>query len=270
MPFSVLMSLYHKERPEYLRQSLDSIFNQTLLPDEVVIVEDGPLNDVLYNVLNEYETRYPQFKRIPLPVNGGLGKALNEGLKYCSNDLVARMDTDDICFTDRFENQIHFMKANPHIDISSGWIVEFQDEVSNIRTTKKVPQSHEQIAQYIKSRNPLNHPCVIFRKKAVERVGRYLHFPLFEDWFLWARMIKNGAIFANLQIPLLYFRTSPEMFRRRGGLRYAIDSAKFQWTLHKLGLISSFSAGKSSLIRGIVYIMPNNIRAFIYSKFLRS
>ena len=263
------MSLYYKERPDYLRQSLDSVFNQTLPPDEVIMVEDGPLTDELYEVLDDYADRYPQFKRVPLPVNGGLGRALNEGLKHCSNDLVARMDTDDICFPDRFEKQIQFMNANPQIDISSGWMAEFQEDISNIRSTKKVPQSNEEIACYIKSRNPLNHPCVIFRKKAVERVGGYQHFPLFEDWYLWARMIKNGALFANLQTPLLYFRTSSEMFRRRGGFKYAKDSASFQWTLHKLGLISIFSAIKSSLIRGIIYVMPNSIRALIYSKLLR-
>lgn len=179
------MSLYYKERPDYLRQSLDSVFNQTLPPDEVVMVEDGPLTDELYHVLDEYETKYPQFKRIPLAVNGGLGKALNEGLKHCSNELVARMDTDDICFPERFEKQIQFMTINPKTDISSGWIAEFQDDISNIKSIKKVPQSHEEVARYIKSRNPLNHPCVIFRKKAVERANGYQHFPLFEDWYLW-------------------------------------------------------------------------------------
>lgn len=264
------MSLYYKERPDYLRQSLDSVFNQTLPPDEVVMVEDGPLTDELYHVLDEYETKYPQFKRIPLAVNGGPGKALNEGLKHCSNELVARMDTDDICFPERFEKQIQFMTINPKTDISSGWIAEFQDDISNIKSIKKVPQSHEEVARYIKSRNPLNHPCVIFRKKAVERANGYQHFPLFEDWYLWARMIKNGASFANLQIPLLYFRTSPEMFKRRGGFKYAKDSARFQWKLYNLGLISTFGAIKASLIRGAVYIMPNNMRALIYSKFLRS
>ncbi|MBD5334126.1 MAG: glycosyltransferase [Bacteroides sp.] len=269
MSFSVLMSLYHKERPDYLRQSLDSVFNQTHLPNEVIMVEDGPLTKDLYDILDEYESKYSQLKRVPLAINGGLGRALNEGLRHCSNELVARMDTDDVCFPERFEKQIKFMTANPQIDISSGWIAEFQDDISNVRSMRKVPQSHEEIANYIKSRNPLNHPCVIFRKKAVERVNGYQHFPLFEDWYLWARMIKNGALFANLQTPLLYFRTSSEMFRRRGGFKYAKDSASFQWTLHKLGLISTFSAIKSSLIRGTVYVMPNSIRALIYSKLLR-
>ncbi len=264
------MSLYGKEHPDYLRKSLNSVINQTLLPDEIILVEDGPLTHDLYRVLDEYETKCPLFKRVPLPVNAGLGNALDEGLKHCSYDLVARMDTDDICYPERFEKQIQFMTDNPQVDISSAWLSEFHTDPSNIISLKKVPQSHAEISQYIKSRNPLNHPCVIFRKKAVESSGGYQHFPLFEDWYLWARMIVKGAKFANLQEPLLYFRTSPEMYKRRGGIRYAKDSARFQWTLHKIGLISSSKAIKSSLMRGIVYIMPNYVRKLIYSKILRT
>lgn len=271
MPFSVLMSVYNKEKPEYLQQSLKSVFNQTLPPDEVILVEDGPLSPFLYDILDEFEIQYPNiFKRVPIPINGGLGNALNTGLKHCSNELVARMDTDDIAVKDRFEQQLNFMAANPRIDISSGWIEEFEDNIFNVKNIKKVPQSHEEIAQYIKSRNPLNHPCVIFKKKVVESAGGYQHFPLFEDWFLWARMMKNGAIFANLQSTLLYFRTSKEMFKRRGGFQYAKDCAIFQWTLYKMGLISKTNALMASIVRGVVYILPNNIRAFVYAKFLRS
>lgn len=270
MPFSVLMSLYAKERPEYLRQSLDSVFSQTLMPDEVIIVEDGPLTPDLYKVLDEYEASHPTIKRVPLPVNGGLGRALNEGLKHCSCELVARMDTDDISYPDRFRKQITFMESHSEIDIISGWLNEFEESPANPRTLKKVPASHTEIAEYIKSRNPLNHPAVMFRKAAVENVGGYQHFPLFEDYYLWARMLRAGARFANIQEPILYFRTSPDMFRRRGGWKYACDSAKFQFTLHRLGIIGLCTAIKSSLLRGGVYIMPNSVRAFIYARILRN
>ena len=264
------MSLYVKERPDFLRQSLDSVFNQTLKPLEVVLVEDGPLTDELYSVLDEFQKHHSELKRIPLPKNGGLGNALNEGIKHCSCELVARMDTDDICFHDRFEKQISFMSANPDIDISSGWIEEFEDVIDNVKSIKKVPSTHQVVSSYIKSRNPLNHPAVIFKKSYVEKAGGYQHFPLFEDWYLWARMFQLGAKFANIQEPLVHFRTSSDMFKRRGGIKYAMDSVRFQWTLHNLGLISSFNAIKSSLVRGAVYIMPNNLRRLIYSKLLRS
>lgn len=270
MSISVLMSLYSKENPEYLKTSLDSIFHQSLLPEEVIIVEDGPLTDGLYEILDEYQRLHPELKRFRMQQNRGLGIALNEGLKYCSHELVARMDTDDICFPRRFEKQVKFMAEHPEVDISSAWLEEFEGSVTNVKSIKKVPASHQEISSYIKSRNPLNHPAVIFKKTAVMEAGGYQHFPLFEDWFLWARMYKRGSQIANIQEPLLHFRTSSNMFKRRGGIKYALNSARFQWTLHKLGLISSFSFIKASLFRGIVYMMPNCIRRLIYSKFLRS
>ena len=270
MSFSVLMSVYLNEQPLYLRQSLNSIFNQTFEPDEVVIVEDGPLSNELYAILDEFQFAHPQIIRVKLSQNGGLGNALNEGLKYCSHELVVRMDTDDICFPDRFEKQIEFMTKHPEVDISSAWLEEFEGDVTNVKTIKKVPALHSEIKTYIKTRNPLNHPAVIFRKSAVERAGGYKHFPLFEDWYLWARMMQSGARFANIQECLLHFRTSSDMFKRRGGMKYAIDSAKFQWRLHKIGLISSYSAIRAIFLIGGVYIMPNFMRRWIYSKLLRS
>jgi len=270
MKFSVLMSLYVREYPEYLNQSLDSVFKQTLKADEVVLVEDGLLTEQLNEVIQTYRVVHPELKLVSLPINGGLGNALNEGLKHCSHELVIRMDTDDICFPDRFEKQIEFMTKHPEVDISSAWLEEFEGDVTNVKTIKKVPASHSEIKTYIKTRNPLNHPAVIFRKSAVERAGGYKHFPLFEDWYLWARMMQCGARFANIQECLLHFRTSSDMFKRRGGMKYAIDSAKFQWMLHKIGLISSYCAIKASLLRGGVYIMPNFMRRWIYSKLLRS
>lgn len=264
------MSLYDKERPEFLRQSLDSVFGQTLRTHEVVLVEDGPITDELGFVVEEYSKRYPELKIVPLAVNGGLGHALNEGLKHCSHDLVARMDTDDVAQPDRFQKQVNFMKSHPDIDICGCWLQEFEGELSNKISVKKVPSSHNEITAYMKSRNPLNHPSVIFRKKAVIDAGGYASFPLFEDYYLWARMMVNGCKFANIPECLVNFRVSPDMYKRRGGIRYAKDSAKFQWTLHKLGITSPLAAIKASVIRGSVYILPNFIRAFIYSKFLRS
>lgn len=264
------MSLYAKERPEYLRQSLESVFSQTIRAEEVVLVEDGPLTPDLDSVVKEYERKYPELKVVPLATNQGLGKALNEGLKRCSYDLVARMDTDDIADKERFEKQVSFMVNNTEIDICSTWLQEFEGDISNKKSVKTVPAKHEDIENYIKSRNPINHPSVVFRKKAVIDAGGYLPFPLFEDYYLWARMIVNGSKFANIPECLVNFRVSPDMYKRRGGYKYAKDCAKFQWTLHKLGIISSGAAIKSSVLRGIVYLLPNQVRSLIYSKLLRS
>ena len=269
MAFSVLLSLYHKENPEFLRQSLDSIFSQTLRPDEVILVEDGPLTAELYAILDEYEEKYAGLKRVRLSENGGLGRALNQGLKHCTQDLIIRMDTDDICFPDRFEKQVTFMEKHPDISASSGWIVEFEGNTDNRIAIKKVPEENDEIRKYGTYRNPLNHPATIFRKKDIEAVGGYQHFPLFEDWYLWSRLMARGYKLYNLQSPLLYFRTSPDMYKRRGGIKYAYDSFRFQLTLHKLGLITYLQAIKAGVLRGAVYIMPNNLRKTIYKNILR-
>ena len=198
MLFSVLLSLYHKESPLFLRQSLTSIFTQTLLPIEVVLVEDGPLTDELYAVIKEFTSQHPELKVISLPTNRGLGKALNEGLKHCSYDLVARMDTDDIAKPDRFEKQLAIFLEHPEIDVVGAWIDEFEGEVSNVLSMRKVPEQHENILRFAKGRCPVNHPVVMFRKSAVLKAGGYKHFPLFEDYYLWVRMLMNGARFYNI------------------------------------------------------------------------
>ena len=226
--FSVLLSLYYKERPDFLYQSLASIFDQTVIPAEVVLVKDGPLTEELEKVVLGYQQRYSSLKIIPLSQNQGLGRALNEGLKHCSYELVARMDTDDIAKPNRFEKQIRVFQQNSNIDICSAWIEEFEGDWHNVISIRMLPETHDEIAYYAQSRCPINHPVVMFKKSAVIRAGGYQHFPLFEDYFLWLRMLKNGAKFHNIQDSLLYFRTSSEMFKRRGGWKYAMDEYRFQ------------------------------------------
>lgn len=267
--FSVLLSFYHKENPEYFRQSLKSLEEQTLPADETILVEDGPVTPELDKLAEDFKSRMPNVKIIRLPMNVNLGKALNEGLKHCTNNLVARMDADDVAKKHRFETQVNFMADNPDVDIVSAWMEEFQDTPEEVFSVKSLPGNHDDIAKYLKTRNPFNHPTVMFRKDAVLKAGGYLHKPLFEDWYLWARMYLDGARFANIQESLLYFRATDEMYRRRGGFAYALQSAKFQWTLNRLGVISPFKAIQSNLLRSTVYLLPNSIRRWIYATFLR-
>lgn len=267
--FSVLLSLYIKEQPSFLKQSLDSLLSQTLQPNEIVLVKDGPLTSELDAVVSDFAKRCASLKVVALPQNQGLGRALNEGLKYCSYDLVARMDTDDIAKPKRFEKQVEVFRRNPEIDICSAWIDEFEGERQNIISTRRLPEKHEDIVCYAQSRCPINHPVVMFKKSAVIKAGGYQHFPLFEDYFLWMRMLKNGARFYNIQESLLYFRTSPDMFRRRGGWKYAMDELRFQKVLLGMGVISIASFFKNILIRFPVRITPNRIRSWLYQKVLR-
>ena len=267
--FSVLLSVYYNESPYYFRLSIDSIFDQSLQPAEVVLVKDGELTPELDNVITEYTAKYLQFRVVTLKWNQGLGKALNEGLKHCSYDLVARMDTDDIAKPDRFEKQIRVFQEHPELDVVGAWIDEFEETTSNIISTRKLPEVHDDICQFAKMRNPENHPVIMFRKQAVLAAGGYQHFPLFEDYYLWIRMLQNGAKFYNIQESLLYFRFSPAMFKRRGGLKYVTTELRFQNQLRNLEFITFSEYLYNVFIRVITRIMPNSLRAILYKKALR-
>lgn len=267
--FSVLLSLYYKESPKYLRQSLDSIFQQSTLSPEIVLVEDGPLTEELYQVVSEYSKKYPELKIIPLAGNVGLGNALNEGLKHCSYDIVARMDTDDIAKPNRFEKQLKVFEEHPEYDVVGAWIDEFEGDIQNVSSTRVLPETPDDIYEFAKKRNPINHPVVMFRKSAVAAAGGYKHFPLFEDYYLWGRMLLNGARFYNIQESLLYFRFSPEMFKRRGGFKYACTEAKFLWHIHRLGLVGLGKTCINLPLRFFARIIPNGWRSWLYKKVLR-
>lgn len=267
--FTVLLSLYYKEAPQYLRQSLDSIFTQKLLADEVVLVKDGPLTEELNEIIVSYACRYPFLKIVSFSKNQGLGKALNEGLKHCSHDIVARMDTDDIAKPERFEKQLAVFKKHPDIDVVGAWIDEFENDISSVRSVRKLPEHQCDILTFAKRRNPINHPVVMFRKSAVLAAGGYQHFPLFEDYYLWIRMLINGAKFYNIQESLLYFRFSSEMFKRRGGWKYAMNEFRFQWMMRKLHFISILEFIQNVFVRFLTRIVPNFLREIMYKKLLR-
>ena len=268
--FSVLLSLYKKEHPSYLQQSLDSLFSQTLLPDEIILVKDGPLTTELDNIVSDYAARYSILKVVQLPQTHGLGKALNEGLKHCSYDLVARMDTDDIAKPNRFEKQVKVFEEHPELDLVGAWIDEFEGTPQHVLSVRKVPETSEEIREYCRERCPVNHPVVMLRKSAVLAAGGYQHFPLFEDYYLWARMLKNGAKFYNIQESLLYFRTSPDMFKRRGGWKYAMDELRFQNVMRKMGMIGWTRFMMNVAVRFPARIIPNGLRGFFYKKLMRN
>lgn len=265
--FSVLLSVYHKEQPSFIRLSLDSVFFQTKKPAEVVLVEDGPLTPQLYDVITEYTQKYPELKVVKLPQNVGLGNALNEGLKHCSYDLVARMDTDDICKPYRFERQLQLFADNPDVDVCSSWIEEFIDDTTNVVGQRKLPQWNSEIVCYAKKRCPMNHPAVMYRRSKVLEVGGYQGFP--EDSYLWVKLLLSGAVFHNIQESLLYFRISNEMYKRRGGWKYAKDDIRAQRNFYKMGFLSFYEYVRNAFVRGIVRLMPNNLRAWIYRTLLR-
>lgn len=217
----------------------------------------------------EYVRIFPMLKVIPLSENQGLGKALNEGLKHCSYDLVARMDTDDVAKPKRFEKQIAVFYAHPEVDVVGAWIDEFEEKIENVKSVRVLPKMNDEILKFAKKRSPINHPVVMFRKLAVQKSGGYQHFPLFEDYYLWVRMLLNGVQFYNIPESLLYFRFSSDMFKRRGGWKYAVDELRFQRKLLNMGFVGYFQFVQNVSIRFISRIIPNYLRAILYKKILR-
>ena len=179
------------------------------------------------------------------------------------------MDTDDIAKPYRFQKQIEVFQKHPEIDVCGAWIEEFQGNTDNVTSIRKLPKLHNDILEYTKIRNPINHPVVMFRKSAVLDAGGYQHFPLFEDYYLWVRMLKNGAKFYNIQESLLYFRTSPDMFKRRGGWKYAMNEYRFQKTMFNMNIISYKQFILNVMTRFPVRIAPNQLRSWLYKKALR-
>lgn len=269
MKFSVLMSIYRKENPEYLRESLESIIHQTQKPDEIVIVEDGPLTQSLYDMLGEYEKQYPLIRRVAFPVNRGLGLALRDGVLACSYEWIARMDTDDIAKPDRFAKQIAFLEEHPDIALLGTGIEEFSKDSMHPDSRTVLPETNGEILRFAKKRNPFRHMTMVYKKSAVLASGNYRHFLWFEDYDLWVRMLHCGFKGANLPNILVSVRADTDMFARRGGWKYFMQDIRFQKILIHLGFINVMELAENVAVRGAVRLMPNQLRALIYRIFLR-
>ena len=270
MNFSVLMSVYVKENPFFLNESLNSILvDQTVIPNEVVLIKDGPLTEELDKVISNFQVNHQQLKVIALEKNVGLGEALSVGLESCSYDLVARMDSDDISESNRFEKQINYFFNHPKCVLLGSNIKEFHETVSNFRL-KKQPLTKEEIEKYSKFRNPFNHPSVMFKKKYIVNLEGYEHCPLFEDYLLWVKVIHSGAEVANLEESTVYMRASNGLYSRRGGYKYCLNILNFRNKCLKNGYINIFDYIKVVPIQLIMALMPGSIREKIYVKVLRS
>ena len=267
--FSVLMSVYSKETAEHLKEAMDSVFNQTLPPTEVVLVEDGPLTDPLYATIDALCAQHPEIRIVRIDTNQGLGLALRKGLECCTYDLVARMDTDDISKPTRFEKQIRLFAEHPEVDICSAWIDEFVDVKEHVTHCRKLPETPDELYEFGKRRCPVNHPVCMYRKNAVLASGSYQYHPFLEDYYLWVRMMVNGCRFYCIQEPLLWFRANPEMFKRRGGLGYALEEFRLECLMHRIRYIGFGRLLKNVCIRFVTRLVPNGIRNLIYKQIRR-
>ncbi len=267
MKFSILMSIYHKENPEYFDRCMQSIWDeQTVKADEIVLVQDGELTNELYSVIGHWKKELGEnLKVIPLERNVGLGDALNIGLANCSHEIVARMDTDDVADPNRFTEQLKIFE-NGDIDICSSWVSEFDRDEKKIVSYRKLPERHDEIVKFSKTRNPLNHPAVMYRKIIVEAAGDYQKMMWFEDYYLWVRMIMNGARFYNIQEPLVHMRAGYGQLERRSGRKYAMSEIALQKKFLRMGFINLYEFVRNVSVRLAVRIIPKGLVRIVYKR----
>ena len=269
--YTVLMSVYYKEKPEYLSLSIESMLNQTVKPDEFIIVKDGPLTAELDGVINNFVTAYPKmFNIIADETNLGLGPALAKGIENSKNELIARMDSDDYVISTRCEKQLEKFREDPTLGMVGSYEAEFVDDIDNVISIHRVPSENEEIERFMHRRCSVLHPTVMYKKSAVLKSGNYQSVLLYEDYDLFARMVLEYHIKSyNIPEPLYYIRTSEDFFKRRGGIKYAKTVLKFKWGQYRKGYMSSMDFCISGLGQAFVCVLPNSLRKSFYMKFLR-
>lgn len=268
---SVLMSVYKNDVPKYLRESLDSVLNQTYKAKEIIIVVDGPISDELNEILEEYESKYSEIKIHRLEKNMGLGIAMNEGTKYCSCDYIARMDSDDVCELDRFEKQINMFKKDESLDVVGANCKEFFNDERTEFCYKIVPETHDEIIKFLKARCPICHPSIIFKKSMLLKCGGYQDWFYAEDWFLCVRLYLSGARFYNVQDSLINVRCNQNTYNRRSGLKYYKSVKALLKYMYKHKIIGFFKYTKEKIKRFIGHVMvPKKLKSKMYKEFMRS
>jgi glycosyltransferase involved in cell wall biosynthesis len=270
--FSVLMAVYIMETPSFLKMSIESLLNQTLVPNEVVIVKDGELTERLDSIINDFEIKYPHiFTIVSLSRNSGLAHALNEGMKVVRNSIVARMDSDDICFENRFEVQVNYLIDN-NLDIVGGQIVEFSKDIEDVVSIREVPLFHQEIVKFMKFRSPFSHPTIVFKTEVFDLLDGYDVSIFPEDYDFFVRAYLAGFIFGNVKENVLYFRLGEnlsEAIKRRWGTKYAVNEIKLYKKFLKLGFFNYKDFVKVFFFKVPLRIIPFQLYSYIYYKFSR-
>jgi glycosyltransferase involved in cell wall biosynthesis len=270
MKYSVLMSVYAKEKPEYFRSAVESMINQTAEPDEIIIVQDGPLPTDLYSAVYEYAERYPNLIQIVVSEkNIGLGLALNLGLEHCRNDLIARMDTDDISLPERCQKQLECFEKDSNLNICGTWIDEFLDSTNNVISSRKVPCEHKAIYEFGKRRSPFNHPTVMYKKSSVLDCNGYSDLRRNQDVDLFGRMLFQDYKAMNIPESLLLFRTDDNLARRRRSWENSKSYIQTISRLHSLGYSSLLDVCVVSIGQIFMLIFPVGIQKILYKGLLR-
>lgn len=270
--YSVLMSVYKNDDPDFLKIALDSIYDkQTRRPDEVVVVFDGPLNDRLYAVLDEFKKgREDVVKYYPQKVNRGLGEALRIGSELCTGDYILRMDSDDISDKERFSKMSAYVEAHPEVDALGGDIAEFNEDPFKEETRQRVcPAKHEDIVRMAKKRNPMNHVTACIKKSALMKAGGYQTLLLLEDYLLWLNMIVAGCKLANINETMVYVRVGNGFDSKRGSKERIIGWSKLQDIMLEHGMINRWEALMNKVYIRVFVKTPPGLKKWLYSNLLR-
>lgn len=264
--YSVLMSVYYKERPEFLKRSIESVMSQTVLTDDFVLVCDGPLTDDLYKVIDEVKKKYNCINVLQLDQNRGLGVALSKGILETKNELIMRMDSDDVCCPKRAELQLSLMDK---YDLVGGFISEFENEENNIIGYRKTPENYENIYKFAKKRNPFNHPTVMFKKSVILEAGNYQHLQYLEDYFLWVRVLRITKKVYNIQEVLVNMRSGREMRARRASRTARKSIRTLRKFMYSIKMLNWFQWHFYSFAQNFFLILPAKIKNLFYRKALR-
>jgi len=264
--FSVLMSIYARSNADHFRVALNSIFEQTVLPKQLIIVKDGPLSNDVENIILEITQKLEdiELKVINLQDNVGLGLALSKGVLESDYELIARMDSDDIAARDRFEIQLTMFEQNSNLDLVGGQLKEFSGELKNLVGSRSVPLSQDKIIDFAKKRNPFNHPTVMFKKSSVLNIGNYVDYRGFEDYYLWLRAINRGLNLENSPENFLFMRVENDLYARRGGIDYLKRYYRLKAISRKLGIGNFWDVMYCDLLMTMNVLAPIWIRKFAY------
>lgn len=268
--FSVLMPIYIHEKDDELRVAIDSVINQTLMPNEILIIADKDIPQNTRDILEEYKSKYPEiFNPVILVEPANLGRALRIGVNTAKYPIIARMDADDIARNDRFEKQIAFLQQHPELDLVGSWITEFEGKPENIYAKRELPTEPNEIYNFCKFRNPINHMTAMYKKESVLKAGNYTARKRMEDYELWAVMLYQGCKFANIPEYLVNARAGRDLIKRRSGLD---EFFQYEFTLFKefydWGFINFQEFFKAVLTKFLLRAIPGWLRAFVYNNFL--
>ena len=271
-PFSVAMSVYKNDNPIFFDRALQSITeNQKVMPTEIVIIVDGPVDEKINAVIEKYSEKYGNLNVIRLDKNAGLGNALKLAIENAKYELIARMDSDDVSAPNRFEQQLEIMTKNSAVDIVGGDISEFIGDENNIVAKRKVPILDKEIKEYLKTRCPFNHMTVMYKRSAELKSGNYIDLFYNEDYWLWIRMVENNCIMANTGTILVNARVGEDMYKRRGGKQYFNSEMFLQKYMLKNGIINLPTFVLNSSKRFVVQmLLPNAIREWVFKTFART